>query len=686
MSLASGDTLHVLFLTATLNQSEDILNLIRNSGTPIRGRTVASHEEFSQTVRESRWDAVVVDPGLDNIEYRTLLKQLSHLQLDIPLILIPAKVTAKLQDTALNEGAAAVIAADHGPSLMHTLINEVRHLRDRHQIRKLQILLSEAEKRSETLLQHSEEPFAYIQEGIHVYANPAYLKLFGAKDADELDGMPVLDMVAAESQTVLKELLKTTDTVQSPEIRFVSVSGDDSFAASAEFSAILWEGEQCLQIKITDVPGQAPAAVAASPEPALNPAPVAPPAAQLYSEAYLREHLDKAISDAVMHGQKSVLIGLISHSRAAPTAEQQALSISALISALATSEQVIPVGGTVRDSDIALLIPLPEGVQSTEFLNAVQQQLTALLQQQSIVFSAGLTLITQDSRAEVCLQQVYDAAEQAEHRDSLCYSAEIVATSQAQPDMEALLSDALSNNRLKLMFQPLVSMRGDENEHYEVLLRVNNGHEDVSVGEFLIGNRVNDELKCRIDRWVILNTCRVLVQQGAQARKTRAFVNLCGASLADDSLVPWVRTTIANARLSPSSLVLQIAEEDASRQTAKAKKFLYQVQASQIRSSICHFGCSLSHEDLLKTLKLDYVKIDGSYVREMTENPGESKELMSLLKKVHASERKSIVPCIESAATVSRIWQFGIHFIQGYYVQGPLSAMTYDFSEETEDQ
>ena len=70
----------------------------------------------------------------------------------------------------------------------------------------------------------------------------------------------------------------------------------------------------------------------------------------------------------------------------------------------------------------------------------------------------------------------------------------------------------------------------------------------------------------------------------------------------------------------------------------------------------------------------------------MTENPGESKELMSLLKKVHASERKSIVPCIESAATVSRIWQFGIHFIQGYYVQGPLSAMTYDFSEETEDQ
>ena len=148
MSLASGDTLHVLFLTATLNQSEDILNLIRNSGTPIRGRTVASHEEFSQTVRESRWDAVVVDPGLDNIEYRTLLKQLSHLQLDIPLILIPAKVTAKLQDTALSEGAAAVIAADHGPSLMHTLINEVRHLRDRHQIRKLQILLSEAEKRS----------------------------------------------------------------------------------------------------------------------------------------------------------------------------------------------------------------------------------------------------------------------------------------------------------------------------------------------------------------------------------------------------------------------------------------------------------------------------------------------------------------------------------------------------------
>ncbi len=680
MSLTTGDTLHVLFLTASLNQSEDILNLIRNSGTPIRGRTVASHEEFSQTVRESRWDAVVVDPGLDNIDYRTLLKQLTHLQLDIPLILIPETVTEKLQDSALAEGAAAVIAAAHGTALMHTLINEVQHLRDRHSIRKLQIMLNEAEKRSETLLQHSEEPFAYIQEGIHVYANPAYLKLFGASDADELDGMPILDMVAAESQAAMKELLKATDVVQSPELTFASVSGEEHFPASAEFSAILWEGEQCLQIKITDMPGQdsseAPVSV-----------PVAEPqAAPLYSEAYITEHLEHAVTEAVMHNRKTVLVYLLSHSRVAPTAEQQALSISAMIAALSVEGAALPVGGTIRDCDIALLITVPDDQQSTDFLAQIQSQLAARLQKDSAVYSGGLTVITQDSRSEACLQQAIDAADHAQHGECLPYSAEVAASSQSQPDMEQLLAEALANNRLKLMFQPMVSMRGDENEHYEVLLRVNDGREDISVGEFLIGSRISDELKCRIDRWVILTTCRMLVQQGNQSRKTRVFINLCGASLADDGLVPWMRTTIANARLNPTSLVLQIAEEDASRHTARAKKFLYQVQASQIQSSISHFGCSLSHEDLLKTLKLDYVKIDGSYVKEMTENPGESKELMALLKKVHTSERKSIVPCIESAATVSRIWQFGIHFIQGYYVQGPLSAMSYDFSEETEDQ
>ena len=682
MSLTSGDTLHVLFLTATLNQSEDILNLIRNSGTPIRGRTVSSHEAFSQTIRESRWDVVVVDPHLDNIQYRTLLKQLAHLQLDIPMILIPEDVTAKLQNTALSEGAAAVIAAGHGPALMHTLINEVQHLRDRHAIRKLKILLQEAERRSETLLQHSEEPFAYIQEGIHVFANPAYLRLFGIDDADELDGMPMLDMVSADSQSALKDLLKTTEVAQSPELDFVTLEGDPAFSATTEFSAILWEGEECLQIKITGLTSSATTLEAA---PTAEVATSAPAGATLYSEAYIRQHLDEAITAAVMQGRKSVLIYLLAQARTAPSAEQQALSISALISGLSPAEGETALAGTLNAGDIGLLIPVADNQSATTAMETIRADLEALLPDVNGDFCGGLALITPNSHADTALRQAMDAASQATLAEPLIYSEEIAASHESQPDMEILLTEALAQNRLKLMFQPMVSMRGNDNEHYEVLLRVNNGQEDISVGEFLIGNRISDELKCKMDRWVILSTCRTLVQQGAQSRQTRVFINLCGASLTDESLVPWVRTTIANAKLSPSSLVLQIAEEDASRHTAKAKKFLYQVQASQILSSISHFGCSLSHDDLLKTLKLDYVKIDGSYIQELTANPGESKELMALLKKVHESERISIVPCIESAATVSRIWQFGIHFIQGYYVQGPLSAMSYDFSEESDE-
>lgn len=683
MSLTSGDTLHVLFLTATLNQSEDILNLIRNSGTPIRGHTVSSHEAFSETVRESRWDAIVVDPDLNTIEYRTLLKQLVHLQLDIPLILIPEKLTAESQNTALSEGAAAVVAASHGPALMHTLINEVQHLRDRQSLRKLEIMLQEAERRSETLLQNSEEPFAYIQEGIHIFANPAYLRLFGIDDADELDGMPMLDMVSAGSQTALKDLLKTTEVTTSPELEFVTLEGEPAFSASTEFSAILWEGEECLQVKITDLPSAAAEPAETETAPA---SPSEPVVAALYSETYIREHLDSAIAAAVMQGRKSILIYLLAQARTAPSPEQQALNISALISGLSQTDGENALAGSMNEGDIALLIAVPEGQSATEVLEKARSDLEALLPSVNGDYCGGLSVITPNSHADIALRQAMDAASQATATEPLVYSEEVAASSESQPDMEILLTEALAENRLKLMFQPLVSMRGDDNEHYEVLLRVNNGQEDISVGEFLVGNRISDELKCKIDRWVVLSTCRTLVQQGARSRSTRVFINLCGASLADDGLVPWVRATIANAKLNPSSLVLQIAEEDASRHTAKAKKFLYQVQASQILSSISHFGCSLSHEDLLKTLKLDYVKIDGSYIQELTANPGESKELMALLKKVHESERISIVPCIESAATVSRIWQFGIHFIQGYYVQGPLSAMSYDFSEEAEEQ
>lgn len=119
------------------------------------------------------------------------------------------------------------------------------------------------------------------------------------------------------------------------------------------------------------------------------------------------------------------------------------------------------------------------------------------------------------------------------------------------------------------------------------------------------------------------------------------------------------------------------------RYAAPAKRFCYLVRALGISTAVSRFGCELEPMRLLQQVDIDYVKVDGSYIREIGgDNANGNKALKELLGEVHEAGKISIAPFIESSSTVANIWHYSVHFIQGYYVQAPQADMTYDFSEE----
>src|SRR5690606_11803745 len=97
---------------------------------------------------------------------------------------------------------------------------------------------------------------------------------------------------------------------------------------------------------------------------------------------------------------------------------------------------------------------------------------------------------------------------------------------------------------------------------------------------------------------------------------------------------------------------------------------------------IC-FGCALNPLHILKHLAVSYVKVDGSFTQELS-NADAQKHLKELLTQLHEEEKLTIVPLVESATSVASLWQMGVHFIQGYYVQAPQSALSFDFSDDSE--
>jgi multidomain signaling protein FimX len=261
-------------------------------------------------------------------------------------------------------------------------------------------------------------------------------------------------------------------------------------------------------------------------------------------------------------------------------------------------------------------------------------------------------------------------------------SAELAAAAN-RGSIVAMVQQALEHNSFRLLFQPIISLRGDSHEHYEVLLRMLNPQgQEVPPPDFL--NAAKEAgLGEKIDRWVILNSIKLLADHRSKGHNTRLFVHLSSASLQDQTLLPWLSVALKAARLPSDSLVFQLSEPDAITYLKQAKALTNGLRELHCKVALSQFGCALNPFNTLKHLQLDFIKIDGSYSQDLN-TPDSQEALKTLLASLHAQAKLTIVPFVESASVLATLWQAGVNYIQGYYLQAPSQSMNYDFSSDDE--
>jgi multidomain signaling protein FimX len=127
--------------------------------------------------------------------------------------------------------------------------------------------------------------------------------------------------------------------------------------------------------------------------------------------------------------------------------------------------------------------------------------------------------------------------------------------------------------------------------------------------------------------------------------------------------------------------VFQFNDADVNSYLKQAKAFVEALQQMHCRISLSHFGCALNPYAALKHLHVDYIKLDRTFSRDL--NSDESVEtLKTMVASLHSQGKLTIVPFVDSATMMPTLWQAGVNYIQGYYLQAPSEAMTYDFSAE----
>lgn len=114
----------------------------------------------------------------------------------------------------------------------------------------------------------------------------------------------------------------------------------------------------------------------------------------------------------------------------------------------------------------------------------------------------------------------------------------------------------------------------------------------------------------------------------------------------------------------------------------QAKEFEKGLRSLQCKFSINQFGRALDPFNLFKHLSPDYVKLEGSFTQGLQKGNEEKENVKEMIQTLQSMDKMTIVPLVESAALLSTLWQAGVNYIQGYYLQAPTTEMNYDFTED----
>ncbi len=233
------------------------------------------------------------------------------------------------------------------------------------------------------------------------------------------------------------------------------------------------------------------------------------------------------------------------------------------------------------------------------------------------------------------------------------------------------VSDALAHQRFYLDFQPIFELPGLRPSHSEVLLRMRG--EDgrpVSPGQFLPHAERSGQI-VDIDRFVFasaISKARALADAGI---RHPLAVNMSAQSMRDDHVLEEVRRSTAAGELGAGSLILEVLETEAIHNLDSARKMLQGFKALGVQIALDDFGVGFTSFEYLRELPFDYVKIDRSFVMQVSQRPQDEQLIASIHELVLSLGKKTIAEGVEDAEALQIITRLGIHAAQGYHLGRP---------------
>jgi diguanylate cyclase (GGDEF)-like protein len=690
----NGENLRILIVEESRNDAESLANVLRNAGHHISFNHGTEADEIETALHEQHPDIVLCGSGETLPSPESVLTLLGKHEVTAPVIVIAGEASEAGMVAAMKSGIAALISYDEVDHLQLAFDREASTIQLQRELQALNDTLRESENRCHALIENSSDAVAYIHEGMHVYANQPYMDLFSIDTPEEVEGTPILDMISNDQRDTFREFLKgyldRQTTGNTLDIDCINPAGEP-FQSSMELAPATMDGEPCTQVIMR-----------------VN-----------ASNAALEKKIKTLTQQDMITGltNRQYFIQALKEHMTAPktTSDHRALIYITLDNFRAIRDETGIEASDQALRDIATI--LKSSCDENDCLSRFGDCCFTILHydiNQEKTLELGDTLlhriagnlsevngraITMTGSIGICTinDQASDAQGILAYADMACevarsaggnqvhthsYIVDEQVGSKQEEEWDKVIRDTIDEERFYLAYQPIVSLKGDTQQRYEVLLRIVDGAGQIILpGQFLaIAEKTG--LSGEIDRWIIEAAFRELAKLRNNDSDVLFYIKLSGGTLTDASLPGWIGEKLQEHQLSGDDVVFEISECSAFNDMKNSMQFVREIQQLQCKVALEHYGQS-NRPQLLKHIPADILKINGVLIGGLGSNKEQQSKVQEIIELAREGGQQCIAECVEDAGSLAHLWQTGVDFIQGNFVQEPCKNIDYDFEGET---
>ena len=658
---------------------------MRKAGEPVHCTWIPAVRDLGEALEQLNPELLIC-AYVSETEAQQAAKVRDQLAPQVPMLLVRPQLSETDIAAGMRMGARDVVSLSSTERVQAVVSRELRSFRLERALNSTLQSASDYRRQLQSVLQRSNDAILQVQEGIVVDANQTWLELFGYEDSGAVVGQPLMDLFDDRSHAALKGAL-------------VACGQGKWTDHPLKVTALLGDGTQ-LQLDLVLTPGEY------ENEPCVR---IMVPARKR-DDRQLTTDLSDAVKRDATTGLllRRPLLDAIGVRIAAPPAG--GVRFMALVRpdkfaelekdiGVRLSEQLVSEYATMlksylgpndiagRLAGVAFLVLLERGnshdVEAwAEAVLARFSDTTSVIGQKSVHSSCtiGLTAVpTSGSSIDAIVADVLDAVRRGRTQGGN----QIFHLDKADTDTRVQAYDkiwvkhiksALMENRFRLVQQPVASLQGEDPNMFDVLVRMlDHQGKEVLPAEFMAAAERNDLLK-NIDRWVV----GASLSFAAQRKPGCLFVRLSKDSVLDVGFADWLKTQVSTGAHVPARLCFQITETIAEQYMNASVKQLGELKKMGFRIALERFGSGRDPGKLLSAMPLDFIKIDGALVQDLAGNFETQGMVKKLVEQAIKLKIETIAERVEDANTMAVLWQLGVQFIQGYFVNAPEEVVMAD--------